>query len=224
MLIVTVAPLSANVLRTHVVMRNVIRVFMSAVAGFFLTWPLGYVYGALNWPTFHSWGLLHGSFFSAWPTLSILAFLALGYVRFLPRAKDTPLLMLGLVWGLVLTGFLGVHGYLSVSTIHGLLAATAAVVAALGIYATHRLRLALLVVAPVVLFIDYVLYDLMLLPQSGFHGTRHALDEVELPLISVLLGWGAGIARQHNPGPAVRGHGNGAALMAPAAAQLDCIQ
>ena len=33
--------------------------------------------------------------------------------------------MLGLVWGLVLTGFLGVHGYLSVSTIYGLLAATA---------------------------------------------------------------------------------------------------
>jgi hypothetical protein len=59
------------------------RVVISAVAGFFLIWPPGYVYGVLNWPTFHSWGLLHGGFFSAWPTLSILAFLALGYVRLL---------------------------------------------------------------------------------------------------------------------------------------------
>ncbi|HTO66288.1 MAG TPA: hypothetical protein VMM15_34130 [Bradyrhizobium sp.] len=76
---------------------------------------------------------------------------------------------------------------------YGLLAATAAVVAALRIFATHRLRLARLVIAPVVFFnVDYVLHDLALLPDSGFHGTRRALDAVKLPLISALFGWGLG--------------------------------
>ena len=125
-------------------MRNVIRIVISVVVGFFLMWwPLAPVYDALNWPTFHSWGQLHGSFFSAWPTLSILTFLALGYVRFFPRAEDTPLLMLGLVWGLLLAGFLNIRVYLSASTTYGLLAATAAVVAILSFFATHRLGLAL---------------------------------------------------------------------------------
>ena len=90
-------------------MRTVTRALISVVAGFFLMWPLGYLYDVLNWPTFHSWGLLHGGFFSAWPTLSIFTFLALGYVRFFPRVEDTPLWIVGLVWGLLLTGFLGVE-------------------------------------------------------------------------------------------------------------------
>jgi hypothetical protein len=41
-------------------MRTFTRAVISVVAGFFLMWPLGYLYGVLNWPTFHSWGLLHG--------------------------------------------------------------------------------------------------------------------------------------------------------------------
>jgi len=37
-------------------MRTFIRVVISVIAGFFLMWPLGYVYGLLGWPTFHGWG------------------------------------------------------------------------------------------------------------------------------------------------------------------------
>ena len=176
-------------------MRNVIRIVISVVVGFFLMWwPLAPVYDALNWPTFHSWGLLHGSFFSAWPTLSILTFLALGYVRFFPRAEDTPLLMLGLVWGLLLAGFLNIRVYLSASTIYGLLAATVAVVAALSFFATHRLGLALLVVSPIAFFNLEYLLDLISPMETAYlsYAARHALDEFKLPLISALLGWALG--------------------------------
>lgn len=133
-------------------MRSLVRIVLSAVAGFFLMWPLGYVYGVLNWPTFHSWGLVHGSFFSAWPTLSIVAFLALGYVPLLPRVEDTPLLIFGLACGLVLTGFLAVPTYQSVSATYGWLAGTAVIVSALSFFARHKLRLTLLVVLPTVCF------------------------------------------------------------------------
>src|SRR5262245_30546881 len=131
-------------------MRTLMRVVTSAIAGFFLMWPLGYVYGVLNWPTFHSWGLLHGGFFSAWPTLSIVTFLGLGYVRFFPSVEDTPLLICGLVWGLLLSGFLGIGSYLSASATYGLLAITAAIVAILTFFAKHRLGLTLLAVSPIV--------------------------------------------------------------------------
>jgi hypothetical protein len=176
------------------VMRNFIRFIVSVAAGFFLMWPLGYVYGILNWPTFHSWGLLHGGFFSAWPTLSIFTFLMLGYVRFFPRIKDTPLLMIGVVWGLLLTGFLGIRVYLSTPTIYGLLAATAIIVAALTFFATHKLGLALLVVSPIVFFNTEFLLDLLSPLDSNylFYSARRAFDEVQPLLISTLLGWGLG--------------------------------
>jgi hypothetical protein len=142
-------------------MRTFIRVVISVLAGFFLMWPLGYVYGALNWPTFHSWGLLHGGFTSAWPTLSIFTFLALGYVPLFPRIEDTPLLVVGLAWGLLLTGFLGIDAYLSASVRYGLFAVTAAIVAILSFFAKKKLTLTLLVVSPIVFFNMEFLLGLM---------------------------------------------------------------
>ena len=140
-------------------MRTFIRAVISVVAGFFLMWPLGYVYGLLGWPTFHLWGLAHGSFFSAWPTLSILTYLVLGYVRHFTRVKDTPLLIVGLAWGLLLAGFLGVSSSLSPAMIYGLLASMSAIVAALSFFARHKLRLALLVVSPIIFFhLDFLIF------------------------------------------------------------------
>jgi len=46
----------------------------SIVAGFFLMFPLGMVFDAMNWPLFHSWGLAHGSFVLAWPILTLATF------------------------------------------------------------------------------------------------------------------------------------------------------
>ncbi|MBO0763008.1 MAG: hypothetical protein J2P50_00190 [Hyphomicrobiaceae bacterium] len=179
-------------------MRTVIRAVTSAVVGFFLMWPLGYVYGVLHWPTFHSWGLMHGAFFSAWPTLSILTFLALGYTRLFPLIEDTPLLFVGLAWGLLLTGFLGTGSYLSTSARYALLyftllyftllyftllyftllyftllyftllAITAAIVAVLSFFARHRLYLTLFVVSPIVLFGVQFLIGLMSQPTREF--------------------------------------------------------
>jgi hypothetical protein len=175
-------------------MRTFIRVVISVVAGFFLMWPLGYAYGLLNWPTFHSWGLLHRGFFSAWPTLSILTFLALGYVRPFRRVEDTPLLIVGLVWGLLLTGFLGVGAYLSASATYGLLAATAAIVSVLSFFAKHKLGVALLVVSPIIFFNMDFLLGLMSPPMREvlFDSALHAFDEVTRPLIFALIGWGLG--------------------------------
>lgn len=164
-------------------MRTFIRTVISIIAGFILMWPLGYVYGALNWPTFHSWGLLHGSFSSAWPTLSILTFLALGYAPAFPRVEDTPLLIVGLIWGLVLTGFLGISAYLSPAAHYGLLSVTTAIVAGLSFCAKRRLRLALLVVSPVLFFNMDFLPDLISEP---------ILEVLSNNAIFVLAGWGLG--------------------------------
>ena len=174
-------------------MRLLMRVVISAVAGFCLMWALGYVYGVLNWPTLHSWGLLHGGFFSAWPTLSILTFLALRYVRLFPVVEDTPLLIVGLVWGLLLTGFLGIGG---ASATYGLLAITSAIVAILSFFARHRLGLMLLVVSPIVFFKMKFLLGLMS-PQlrefkSLLGGVRGAFEGVKWPLIVAAIGYGVG--------------------------------
>ena len=175
-------------------MRTLIRVVISGAAGFFLMWPLAYLYGALNWPTFHLWGLLHGGFFSAWPTLSILAFLALGYVRFFARVDDTPLLIAGLVWGLLLTSFLGIGSSLSAWTTDGLLAVTAAIVAASSFFARHKLRLALFVVSPVVFFNMEFLLGLISEPMRELlvESALGAFDRIKQPLIVVLVGWAIG--------------------------------
>jgi hypothetical protein len=176
-------------------MRTFIRTVISIIAGFILMWPLGYLYGVLNWPTFHSWGLLHGGFFSAWPSLSILTFLALGYVAAFPRVEDTPLLIAGLIWGLVLTGFLGISSYLSPAALYGLLSATTAIVAGLGFFARRRLRLALLVVSPVLFFNMDFLLELISQPTLDVLAVNatFVVDHVKKPLIFALAGWALGL-------------------------------
>ena len=99
--------------------------------GFLLMWPLGYAYAALSLPTFHLWGLMHGTFVAAWPTLSILAFLALGYLPLFRRTDDTALLIGGLVWGLLLASAFNIRNALGFEVAYGLLGATAVVVASI---------------------------------------------------------------------------------------------
>src|SRR5262245_22427334 len=108
-----------------------IRSVIAIAAGFLLMWPLGYAYAALGWPTFHVWGLMHGTFVAAWPTLSILAFLALGYLPHFRRIDDTALLIAGLVWGLLLTSGFNIRHALGFQIAYGLLSATTVIVAAL---------------------------------------------------------------------------------------------
>ena len=132
-------------------MRTLIRSVIAVVAGFLLMWPLGYTYAALGWPTFHLWGLMHGTFVAAWPSLSILAFLALGYLPLFRRVDDTALLIAGLVWGLLLASGFNIRHALGFEIAYGLLGATTVIVAVLCIFAKHRLRLALLVISPLIL-------------------------------------------------------------------------
>jgi hypothetical protein len=143
-------------------MRTFIRSIIAVVAGFLLMWPLGDAYAALGWPTFHPWGLMHGTFVAAWPTLSILAFLALGYLPPFRRIDDTALLIAGLVWGLLLATGFNIRHALGFEIAYGLFSATAIIVAVLCIFAKHRLRLALFVVSPLV----FLSLDLLLAPPS----------------------------------------------------------
>ena len=139
-------------------MRTVIRIVIAVIAGFLLMWPLGYAWAALSWPTFHLWGLMHGTFVAAWPTLSILTFLALGYLPPFRRIDDTALLIGGLVWGLLLASAFNIRNALGFEIAYGLLGATTVVIAILCLFAKHRLPLALLVISPVVfLNLDFLL-------------------------------------------------------------------
>ena len=139
-------------------MRTFIRIVIAVIAGFLLMWPLGYAWTALSWPTFHLWGLMHGTFVAAWPTFSILTFLALGYLPSFQRIDDTALLIGGLVWGLLLASAFNIRNALGFEITYGLLGITAVVVAVLCLFARHRLRLALLVLVPIVfLNLDFLL-------------------------------------------------------------------
>ena len=139
-------------------MRAFIRFVIAIIAGFLLMWPLGYAYAALSLPTFHLWGLMHGTFVAAWPTLSILVFLALGYLPFFRRIDDTALLIGALVWGLLLASAFNIRNALGYEVAYGLLGVTAAVVAVLCLFAQHRLRLSLLAISPVIfLNLDFLL-------------------------------------------------------------------
>src|SRR5947207_15520144 len=110
-------------------MRTLIRSVIAIVAGFLLMWPLGHGYAALSLPTFHAWGLMHGTFVAAWPTLSILTYLALGYLPAFRGTDDTLLLVIGLVWGLLLASAFNIRNALGFEVTYGLLGATAVVVA-----------------------------------------------------------------------------------------------
>ena len=167
---------------------------ISVIAGFLLMWPLGYMCGLLHLPTFHSWGLVHGSFFSAWPTLSILIYLSLGYVRSFTRVDDTTLLIVGLAWGLLLAGCFGIRAYLGPTTVYGLLALTSAIIGVLSFFARRKLVLALLVVSPLVFFhLDFILgllspsvFDSLYVDAMFFY------RDMKWPLIFALIGWGLG--------------------------------
>lgn len=175
-------------------MRTFIRSVIAIVAGFLLMWPLGYIYSRLGVPTFHSWGLAHGTFVAAWPTLSILTYLALGFLPLFRRSDDTLLLIIGLVWGLLLASGYNIRNALGFEVTYGLLGVTAIVIAILGFFATHRLRLALLVIAPIIFlnldflltppaslakFVSQATYDLkQLLPPLAFALTGYALGSL----------------------------------------------
>ena len=170
-------------------MRTFIRSVIAIVAGYFLMWPLGFVYVALSLPTFHAWGLAHGTFVAAWPTLSILTFLALGYLPFFRRTDDTALLIGSLVWGLLLASAFNIRNALGFEVTYGLLGVTAIVVAALCSFAQQRLRLALFVLVPIVfLNLDFLLSPAPTL-ERFLAQARDDLREILPPLAFSLAGY-----------------------------------
>ncbi|MGQ0681428.1 hypothetical protein [Bradyrhizobium sp.] len=187
-------------------MRTLIRIVIAIVAGFLLMWPLGQAWTALSWPTFHLWGLMHGTSVAAWPTLSILTFLALGYLPAFRRIDDTPLLIGGPVWGLLLASAYNIRNALGYEIAHGMLGATTVLIAVLCFFAVHRLRLALLVIAPVV-FLDL---DLLLAPpptlaefqSRAAYDLRGLLPPLASSLAGYVLGALARAAIKRSPTPA----------------------
>jgi hypothetical protein len=166
-------------------MRTFIQSIIGVVMGFLLMWPLGYAYAALGWPTFHSWGLMHGTFVAAWPTLSILTFLALGYLPSFRRIDDAALLIAGFVWGLLLATGFNIRHALGFEIAYGLFGATAMIVAILCFFAEHRLRLALLVISPLV----FLNLDLLLAPPALDQLLPRAISELKqlLPPVAFSL-------------------------------------
>src|SRR5262245_35936099 len=170
-------------------MRTFIRSVIAIVAGFLLMWPLGYAWTALSFPTFHLWGLMHGTFVAAWPTLSILTFLALGYLPLFRRIDDSALLIGGLVWGLLLASAFNIRNALGFEIAYGLLGATTVVIAVLCLFARHRLRLALLVISPLVfLNLDFLLTPPATLERLLSQAT-YDLKELLPPLVFALAGY-----------------------------------
>ena len=173
-------------------MRPFIRSLIAIVAGFLLMWPLGYAYTLLSWPTFHSWGLMHGTFVAAWPALSILVYLALGYLPPFQRIDDTPFLIAGLVWGMLLASGFNIRNALGFEVTYGLLAATAAVVAILCLFTKQRLRLALLTISPVIfLSLDFLLTPASTLEQF-LSQAKYDLKALLPPLAFALAGCALG--------------------------------
>ncbi len=185
-------------------MRTFIRAAIAIVAGYLLMWPLGQLYTALSLPTFHLWGLAHGTFVAAWPTLSILAFLTLGYLPAFRRIDDTALLIGGLVWGLLLASAYNIRNALGYEIAHGMLGVTTVIIAVLCFFATHRLRLALLVISPVVL----LNLDILLSPtlaeflSRARYDLRGLLPPLASSLAGYVLGWLARAAIKRSPSPA----------------------
>jgi len=166
-------------------MRTFIRSVIAVIAGFLLMWPLGYAYAALGWPTFQLWGLMHGTFVAAWPTLSILVFLALGYLPAFKSIDDTAPLIAGLVWGLLLATGFNIRHALGFEIAYGLFGATAMIVAILCFFAEHRLRLALLVISPLV----FLNLDLLLAPPALGQFLSRAISDLKglLPPVAFSL-------------------------------------
>jgi hypothetical protein len=170
-------------------MRAFVRTIIAIVAGFLLMWPLGHAWTALSFPTFHLWGLMHGTFVAAWPTLSILVFLALGYLPPFRRIDDTALLIGGLVWGLLLASAFNIRNALGFEIAYGLLGVTTLVIAVLCLFAQHRFRLALLVILPIVfLNLDFLLTSPATL-ESFLSQATYDLKELLPPLAFALAGY-----------------------------------
>ena len=183
-------------------MRTFIRSVIAIVAGFLLMGPLGYAYAALGWPTFHLWGLMHGTFVAAWPTLSILAFVALGYLPLFRRIDDTALLIAGLVWGLLLATAFNIRHALGFEVAYGLFGVTTVIVAALCIFAQHRLRLALLVISPLAfLNLDFLLAPPALdqLLSRAIFDLKQLLPPIAFSLAGYALGSLARVAINRSP-------------------------
>ena len=187
-------------------MRTLIRSVIAIVAGFLMMWPLGQLYTALSLPTFHHWGLMHGSFFAAWPTMSILAFLLLGYLPPFRRVDDTPLLIAGLVWGLLLASAYNIRNALGYEIAHGMLGVTTVLIAVLCFFARQRLRLALIVISPVI----FLNLDLLLAPPptlaEWLSRAKYDLRGLLPPFASAMAGYVLGrLARaviKRSPAPA----------------------
>ena len=110
-------------------MRTFIRSVIAVVAGFLLMWPLGYAYAALelaNIPLLgiDAWHLRRGLAVPVDPGV-----LALGYLPLFRRIDDTPLLIAGLVWGLLLASGFNIRNALGFEIAYGLLGATTVIVA-----------------------------------------------------------------------------------------------
>ena len=173
-------------------MRVFLRIVIAIVAGFLLMWPLGQTFTALSLPTFHLWGLSHGTYVAAWPTLSILAFLALGYLPPFPRTDDSALLVAGSVWGLLLATGFNIRNALGFQVVYGLLGVTTLVIAILCLFARHRLRLALLAISPVLfLNLDFLLPPGPTLEQfltQAIYDLKQILPPLAFALIGCALG------------------------------------
>jgi predicted outer membrane lipoprotein len=135
---------------------------------------------------------MHGTYVAAWPTLSILTYLVLGYLPLFRRTDDTPLLIIGLVWGLLLATAFNIRNALGFEVTYGLLGATAVIIAILCLFARHRLYLALLVIAPVV----FLNLDFLLTPPATlakfFSQATYDLKQLLPPLAFALAGYTLG--------------------------------
>lgn len=184
-------------------MQTFIRIVIAIVAGYLLMWPLGCAWTALSLPTFHLWGLGHGTFVVAWPTLSILTFLALGYLPLFRRVDDTGLLIAGLIWGLLLASAFNIRNALGFQVAYGLLGVTTIVIAILCFFARHRLRLALLTISPVIfLNLDFLLPPATTLERLLSQATddlRQLLPPLAFALAGCVLGSLARLVFRRSP-------------------------
>lgn len=173
-------------------MRTFIRCLIAIVAGYLLMWPLGSTWTALSLPTFHTWGLAHGTYVAAWPTLSILVYLALGYLPLFRRTDDTALLIVGLVWGLLLASGFNIRNALGFQVTYGLLGVTALLITMLCLFAQRRLRLALIAISPVIfLNLDFLLTSPATLESFASQAT-YDLKQILPPLAFALAGYALG--------------------------------
>ena len=102
------------------------------------------------------------------------------------------LLIGGLVWGLLLASGFNIRNALGFEVTYGLLGATAIVIAILCLFAQHRLRLALLVISPVVfLNLDFLLTPPATLEQFLSQAT-YDLKQILPPLAFALAGYALG--------------------------------